>query len=164
MPAAGRDDNDKMNRICAMTLLSCVLVGCAAQMVQRDATESCAKQSKQAFIFDAKQSGIPLFIDSASAMVLCVGPEDVVHMPATFGADAVSASNFKGAGIVAVTPGSVADRALLKPNDIVYEFAGHPVASAADLRLEVNAISPGDQAPIKLRRNGEKDRTLSAHF
>src|SRR5581483_1297879 len=121
---------DGMNRYCVMGLLSLLVVGCAAQMVEHDANDSCAKQGKKAFIFDAKQSGIPLFVDSASAMVLCVGPEDVVHLSPAFGADAVSAANFKGAGIVSVTPGSVAAKALLKPNDIVVEFGGHEIDSA----------------------------------
>jgi membrane-associated protease RseP (regulator of RpoE activity) len=152
-----------MVRICVLGLLGFVLAGCAAQMVEKDATDSCAKQGKKAFIFDARQRGIPLLIDSASAMVLCVGPEDVTHLPPAFGADAVSASNFTGAGIVSVTPGAVAAKAGIKPNDIVYELAGHPIASAADLRTEVNSVAPGGQANIKLRRNG-RDTMLTAKF
>lgn len=147
-----------------MGLLSLFVVGCAAQMVAHDANDSCAKQGKRAFIFDAKQSGIPLFIDSASVMVLCVGPDDVVHLPVTFGADAISAANFKGAGIVSVTPESVAAKALLRPNDIVVEFGGHPIESAADLRLQVNSTSPGDRAVIKVRRNTGKYVVLTAQF
>jgi S1-C subfamily serine protease len=86
------------------------------------------------------------------------------HLPPTFGADAVSASNFQGAGILSVTPGSTADKAMIKPNDIVYEFAGHTVTSAAELRLEVDSMSSGEEAVIKLRRNGAKDTTVTAHF
>jgi hypothetical protein len=153
-----------MKRHAAGCLLALALSGCAALMVEKDANDSCAKQGKKAFIFDAKQSGIPLFIESASAMVLCVGPDDITHLPPVFGADAVSASNFRGAGIVSVTPGSVADKAGLKTNDIVYEFAGHPIALPADLRVEVNSMSAGDQAVLKLRRNGGKDTTVTAHF
>src|SRR5262249_3098414 len=100
----------------------------------------------------------------ASAMVLCVGPEDVVHLPATFGADAVSAANFKGAGIVSVTPGSVAAKALLRPNDIVVEFAGHPIESAAELRLQVNSTSPVDRPTIRVRRSGDKYTAVTAQF
>jgi S1-C subfamily serine protease len=91
-------------------------------MVAHDAQDSCAKQGKKAFIFDAKQSGIPLVIESASAMVLCVGPDDATHLPESFGAEAVSAANFTGAGILSVAPGSVADKAGIKANDIVIEF------------------------------------------
>jgi S1-C subfamily serine protease len=52
---------------------------------------------------------------------------------------------------------SVAAKAGIKPNDIVYELAGHPIASAADLRAEVNSVAPGEQANIKLHRNGSKE-------
>jgi hypothetical protein len=133
-------------------------------MVQKNANDSCAAQGKKAFIFDSRQSGIPLFIESASATYLCMGPDDVTHLPPIFGADAVSAANVHGAGIYSVTAGSVADKAGLKANDIVYEFAGHSIALAADLRVEVDSMSPGDQALIKLRRNGAKDVTVTARF
>jgi hypothetical protein len=153
-----------MNRLVVLSLLALTVSGCASLMVEKDANDSCAKQGKKAFIFDGKQSGIPLVFESASVMVLCVGPDDVTRMPETFGADAVSASNFHGAGIVAVTAEAVAGKAGLKPNDIVYEFAGHPIASAADLRLEVDSIAPGDQVLIKLRRSGTKETAVTARF
>ena len=47
---------------------------------------------------------------------------------------------------------------------VVYEFAGHPVTSAAELRLEVDSMPPGEEAIIKLRRNGAKDTKITAHF
>jgi S1-C subfamily serine protease len=153
-----------MKQILVLTLIAPLVAGCATQMVEKSANDSCAAQGKKAFIFDSKQTGIPLFIESASAMVLCVGPDDVTHLPPIFGADAVSASNFHGAGIVSVTPGSVADKAGLKPNDIVYEFAGRQIALATDLRVAVDSMSAGDQAPIKLRRNGAKDVAVIARF
>jgi len=60
--------------------------------------------------------------------------------------------------------GAVAARAGLKPNDIVYEFAGHAIASAADLRTEVDSHAPGDQAAVKVRRGGQPDVVLTTHF
>ena len=62
------------------------------------------------------------------------------------------------------TAGAVAARAGLKPNDIVYEFAGHAIASAVDLRTEVDTHAPGDQAAVKVRRGGQPDVVLTAHF
>jgi S1-C subfamily serine protease len=153
-----------MNKISALGLLVFLVCGCAMQMVEKNANDSCARDGKRAFIVEAKQSGIPLLIESASAMVVCVGPDDVIHMPAIFGADAVSASNLHGAGIYSVTQGSVADKAGVKPNDVVYEFAGRSIALATDLRVAVDLMSPGDQALIRLRRNGEKDATVTARF
>lgn len=141
-----------------------MLSGCASAMVEHDAKTSCAKQGKKAFMFDAHQSGIPLLFESASVMVLCVGPDEVTHMPSVFGADAVSASNIQGAGIISVSADAVAARAGLKPNDIVYEVAGHAVTSAADLRTEIDSHAPGDQAAVKVRRGGQPDVVLTAHF
>jgi S1-C subfamily serine protease len=138
--------------------------GCATQMVEKNANDSCAAEGKKAFIVNLKQSGIPLVIESASATVLCVGPEDVTHLPANFGADAVSASNLHGAGIFSVTPGLIADKAGLKPNDVVYEFAGRSIVLATDLRVAVDSMSSQDQALIKLRRGGGKDISIIAHF
>jgi|ERR1700733_951456 len=153
-----------MKHIFALGLFALFVSGCATQMVEKNANDSCAAQGKKAFIFDAKQSGIPLFVETASAMVICVGPEDVTHLPMIFGADAVSSSNFKGAGIFSMTPGAVADKAGLKPNDIVYDFAGRPIDRARDLGVAIDSMSPGDQALIKLRRNGTKDVTVTARF
>ena len=153
-----------MKQTYALGLLVIFVAGCATQMVKENANDSCAKQGKKAFIFDAKQSGIPLFIESASASYLCVGPDDVTHLSAIFGADAVSASNFHGAGIFSVTPGSGADKAGLKPNDIVYEFAGRSIDRATDLRVAVDSMSSGDQVIIKLRHDGGKDTTVTARF
>jgi len=46
----------------------------------------------------------------------------------------------------------------------VYEFAGHAIASAADLRTEVNSHAPGDQAAVKVRRGSKPDIVLTTHF
>jgi S1-C subfamily serine protease len=127
------------------------------------AKESCASQGKKAFIFDAKQNGVPLLIESASAMVLCVGPDDVTHLPESFGADAVSASNFTGAGILSVTAGSVAEKSGVKAGDIVVEFAGSPIANARELRSYIGRVSTGAKALVKVHRNG-KDVAATALF
>lgn len=132
-------------------------------MVQKNAKDSCASQGKKAFIFDAKQNGVPLLIESASAMVLCVGPDDVTHLPATFGADAVSASNFSGAGILSVVAGSVAEKAGVKEGDIIVDFAESPIANARELRSYIERVPPGEHAMFKVRRNG-KDVVETALF
>lgn len=97
-----------MKKIAFIATLIWAVCGCATQIVKKNANDSCASQGKKAFIFEAKQSGVPLLIESASAMILCVGPDDVTPLPARFGAEAVSAANFAGAGILTVSAGSVA--------------------------------------------------------
>ena len=153
-----------MKYIAAMGSLALLVSGCATQMVEYNAKSACAEQGKKAFIYNSKQNGIPLVIESASAMSVCVGPDDVIHLPSTFGADAISGSNLHGAGIVSVDAGSIAEKAGLKANDIIYEFAGHPISLVSDLRVAINSMSSGDQALMKLRRNGGNDITATAHF
>jgi S1-C subfamily serine protease len=152
-----------MKNVARVISLVWLVCGCATQMVEHDAEASCKSPGKKAFIFDAKQSGIPLVIESASAMVICVGPDDVTRLPASFGADAISASNFTGAGIVAVAPGSVAEKAGVKADDIVTEFAGSPIANARELGSYIERVPVGGRAVIKLRRKG-KDVVATAEF
>jgi len=152
-----------MQKIIWIALLGLLTFGCATQMVEKDANDSCAREGKKAFVFDAKQKGIPLLLESASAMVLCVGPDDITHLPDSFGADAISTSNFNGAGIVSVSPGSVAAKAAIMPGDIVTEFAGRPIANARELQSYIERMSPGEQSAIKLRRKG-KDTLVTAQF
>jgi PDZ domain len=152
-----------MKDIVAFAFFVMVHSGCAAKMVERNANNSCAAQGKKAFIYNAKQVGIPLLVESASAMVLCAGPDDVVHLPAAFGADGISAAILNGVGILSVTPGLVADKAGLKPNDIVYDFGGYIVIRAAELRSAIDPMTAGGQAVIKFRRNGQ-EMQVTAHF
>jgi len=116
-----------------------------------------------AFIFEAKQSGVPLLIESASAMILCVGPDDVTPFPASFGADAISAAKFAGAGILTVSAGSVAEKAGGKAGDIVTEFAGSPIANARELSSYIELVSAGSQVIVKVRRSA-KDVVTTARF
>jgi hypothetical protein len=146
----------------AVALLLLFAAGCAMQMVEHDAKNSCAVQGKAAFIADAKQSGIPLFIESAHAQYLCVGPDDVTHLP-TFGADVIWASNLNGIGIVSVTPDSVAEKSGLRASDVLHEFAGAPVSRTGELQSAIEKVSPGDEVVIKVRRKGQ-DTTVTAHF
>ena len=152
-----------MNKIILIASIGCLVCGCATQMVEKNARDSCASQGKKAFIFDAKQTGVPLLIESASAMVLCVGPDEMTHLPESFGADAVSASNFVGAGILSVAAGSVAEKAGIKAGDIVSEFAGTPIENARELSSYIDRLPPGAQPLVKIRRNG-KDIVATARF
>jgi predicted metalloprotease with PDZ domain len=152
-----------MKKIAFLATLIWAVCGCATQIVEKNANDSCASQGKKAFIFEAKQSGVPLLIESASAMILCVGPDDVTPLPASFGADAVSAANFAGAGILTVSAGSVAEKAGVKAGDIVIEFAGSPIANARELSSYIELVSAGSQVIVKVRRSA-KDVVTTARF
>jgi hypothetical protein len=142
----------------------CILAGCAAQMAQDSLKERCAKEGKQVFLLDTSHTGIPVLIETASAYGLCVGPDDTVHLPDTFGADVVRGSAVKdGVGVFSVSPGSTADKAGLKASDIIYEFGGRAVSRSIDLRSAIEATPAGSQAIIKFRRN-KREMTATAQF
>jgi len=143
---------------------SCILAGCAAQMAQSNLKEQCAKEGKQLFLTDTSQTGIPVLIESASASGLCVGPDDVVHLPDSFGADVVRGSAIKGGvGVFSVPPGSTADKAGIKASDIIYEFGGRAVSRSIDLRSAIEATPAGQQAIIKFRRS-KREMVVTAQF
>lgn len=54
-----------------------------------------------------------------------------------------------------VRDGSPAHQAGMKPGDVVYEFAGKPVASLMEFTYVLRAHKPGDTVNVKWRRNGE---------
>src|SRR5258708_40115571 len=107
-----------------VAMLSPLIAGCATQMVEQQAKDSCAKKGKTAFITDMRHSGVPLLIESASANVLCFGADAVTHLPPEFGADAISIGDPQGAGIVALTTAAVADKAGLRIYDVVFDVGG----------------------------------------
>jgi len=49
-----------------------------------------------------------------------------------------------------------ADKAGLKPGDVVLEFNGKPVTDSRHLQLAVAGTKPGSKVPIEILRNGEK--------
>jgi serine protease Do len=66
-----------------------------------------------------------------------------------------------GALVADVTPGSAADKAGLKPGDVVLSFNGRPVRDSAQLAAMVGESNPGDAAKMEIWRKGDK-RTLEA--
>ena len=110
--------------IFVMAMAACLASGCAMQMLDSDARKTCAAEGKTAFLVDARLTGIPLVLESAHAKFLCLGPEDIRHLPAPFGADVVWVSSRDGVGVVSVTPGAVADKAGVRAGDLLQELGG----------------------------------------
>lgn len=67
--------------------------------------------------------------------------------------------DLKGPVVTHVYPGDPADKAGIKPYDVVVEFNDKPVKSESDLIAAVTAVNVGDTVPIKVSRNG-KTQTL----
>jgi serine protease Do len=66
-----------------------------------------------------------------------------------------------GALVSSVAPGGPADKAGVKPGDVILEYNGKKVSNTTDLQKMVSATRPGAPAALKIVRNG-KEQTLTA--
>ena len=60
-----------------------------------------------------------------------------------------------GAFVQDVSKGGPADKAGLKPGDLIRKFDGRPVNDASDLLAMVAGVDPGSQVSLEILRNGE---------
>ncbi|MCA9239232.1 MAG: trypsin-like peptidase domain-containing protein [Planctomycetales bacterium] len=65
----------------------------------------------------------------------------------------------EGVAVGAVIPGSAADRAGLRANDVIAEIDGQRIDSPDRLQLEVGSLTPGAEAPLIFERNGRPQST-----
>ncbi len=65
-----------------------------------------------------------------------------------------------GAYVGHVREGSSADRAGIRPGDIIVEMAQRPITNAHDVHALLAELPPGRQVPMTLWRNGRKLRLL----
>jgi serine protease Do len=64
--------------------------------------------------------------------------------------------DLKAPFVTHVYPGEPADKAGLKPYDVILEFAGKPIRSSAELINQVTAVNVNDTVPIKVLRSGQE--------
>ncbi len=72
-----------------------------------------------------------------------------------------SGGEYKGALIAQVNPGSPAEKAGLRPGDVVVAFQGKPVEDTQNLRNLVAESAPGSKVELTIIRDG-KEQKLSA--
>ena len=70
------------------------------------------------------------------------------------------AHDTKGALVAQVNKGTPADKAGLKPGDVITKYQGKSVESTRDLRTEVAATAPDTKVDLTVTRDG-KDQTVS---
>jgi serine protease Do len=71
-------------------------------------------------------------------------------------ADSLGIPKDKGALVAQLTPGGPAEKAGLKPGDLVQKVNGHDVTSAADLTRQVGLARPGETIHLVVRRDGSE--------
>ncbi len=76
-------------------------------------------------------------------------------------AQAFDIPNRKGVVISAVIPGSAAEKAGLKPGDIIVAINGRPVDDSADVRNTIGLIRVGSEVKLTILRDG-KERIIQA--
>jgi serine protease Do/serine protease DegQ len=76
-------------------------------------------------------------------------------------AQSLAAGSADGAVVVKVEPGSPADKAGLKPRDIVTSVDGKPVRNSADMRNRMGLVPIGEDVELRVQRG---NRPLSLHL
>jgi serine protease Do len=61
-----------------------------------------------------------------------------------------------GALVGEITPGGPAEKAGLRPGDVVVKLAGKPVLGSSPMRLAVTQLAPGSKVPIEFVRDGRR--------
>jgi serine protease Do len=69
-------------------------------------------------------------------------------------AQALGRTDGNGALVASLEPGGPAERAGVRPGDVITQFNGQPVESGRDLSRAVAAIKPGSQVPVTVIRDG----------
>ena len=110
------------------------------------------RQTRRHAVIVDRQKHDSGLVSSATVTLYCVDPQYLVYTTDTFGALLYADARIKGAVVVGITPGTIADKAYLKVQDVIYEFGGTPIGSADSLRSAVAAAPAGQQVPIKFHR------------
>jgi hypothetical protein len=120
---------------------------------QQEARDYCAAAGKQPFVLDSKVKE-SLWQGSVAALrMVCIDPQNLIHTTDAFGALLLADMHIKGAQVLQVVPGSIADRAGLKHADMVLEYAGNRVVSAEALQTAVSSTVAGSRVPMRLYRD-----------
>jgi len=141
------------------------LTGCADPMskAQQQAKDYCASQGKEAIILDSRRSESFWTGELATVQTVCINPHNLRYTSASFGALLLANADIRGAQILQVRHGSIAERAGLRHADVVVEYAGRSIETAEALQTAISYTAAGARVPIKLHR-GQEETDLTAQF
>jgi len=146
----------------ALVVLPVALFGCSSMKdAEKAANDHCAREGKVAVIVEretAEHGGG--FYDTATVTAVCVDPTQVVHTTDTFGVLALAEPGVKGALVLQVTSGSIADQAGIWRKDVIFEYRGMAIDTAAALRTAVLATPAGEKVTLKLHRDQREVRKI----
>jgi S1-C subfamily serine protease len=129
---------------------------------QHQAKAYCEAEGKEPFVLDSAETNSwhgPLVTVRAA----CIRPEDLTHTTDAFGALLLADVDIKGAQVLKVVPGSIADRAGLHYPDVVFEYEGRPIETAAALQSAVANTNSGSPVLLRVHRN-QKEVLVHAQF
>ncbi len=73
-------------------------------------------------------------------------------------AQALGLTKASGALVASVTPGDPADKAGIRPGDVIIALDGVPVESSSDLTRRIGAMRPGDRVEVSVWRKGKVEK------
>lgn len=78
-------------------------------------------------------------------------------------ADSLRMPAANGVMIVAITPGSIADKSGLRQGDVVLRFGDRTTSTTEDLQSSVSGVASGVKVPVRIWRNGTES-DMEAQF
>ncbi|GGL08498.1 hypothetical protein Sme01_12920 [Sphaerisporangium melleum] len=85
-----------------------------------------------------------------------------VSIDESYQGDGVRIATDSTGGLQPIVAGGPADKAGLKPGDIILEIDGNPVTQPSELIVTVRSKAPGDKVTVKYRRDGgERSTTVT---
>jgi len=118
------------------------------ERAQKAAKERCARDGSEFYLVDSTTT--PSFLQGPATTLYghCINPRELVRTSDGFGADLIGERDIRGAMVLKVSAGSIADVAGLKHGDLVVEYDGHVIDAALTLGSAILESAPGSVVSV----------------